>query len=694
MASAEETTRTDSAPAHDDRERRALGWMDRLLALSSLGLCALFAYTVLAEVSPEWGPLQREYGRLLAVDPSGKGARAPRGIQQIHVQPLELVDRCTSCHLGADKPRVASTGTRAVLAPHPGSMLELHPPERFGCSSCHDGQGRATSREKAHGREANWAEPLLLGRFVQASCAQCHARASAPRAPDLRVGIATMRRRNCAGCHVVPDLDEDRRFGPDLGRIAEKTSRDWVFAWLKRPAAQLAGARMPDFGLSDREAASLVAFLFSVPPPPRPPAAPVAGKGAEAGRALFSESRCITCHAVQGKGGTLAPELARVGSKLARPWLEGWLRDPKAHDPATIMPRFRLSEEQIGSIADYLGEEFEDEDAERWQRAAASALARDREASAGDGRKLALHYNCAGCHSIADLRPAKIGPEHTELGLKPVARIDFGAKASLPRTRLAYLREKLRDPRGFSKGLRMPRFDLSEEARESVLVTLLSFKDRRYPASVRAAGERRPWHGRPPPGPVGELVRELSCLECHALDGRGGTLAPDLSLEGSQVERPWLARYLAQPTTLRPSLTERMLQLRLRADEVGLLVEYLVAARRADGVKSARELFGAAGAPDPESALHGRRIFHERLSCPSCHATPHGARGYLGPDLSAVGSRLQPGWIYHQLLDPVRARPGSIEPRLGVSPADARALAAYLATLRAPPASAPTETSP
>jgi mono/diheme cytochrome c family protein len=673
----------------DPREQRALAVMDRLFALAGLALAALFVWTTAAELGPEWGPHQRAYARLLSSAPHARGLRAPQGIQQLHAQGLGLVDRCTSCHLGADKP--GSPPARAPLAPHPGSMHELHPPERFGCSSCHDGQGRATSKDKAHGLEANWGEPLLVGRTVQASCAQCHARATAPRAPDLRRGLAIMRRRNCAGCHQVPDLDggdgrqghpedDDRRFGPDLTRIAEKTTREWAFAWLKRPAAQLAGARMPDFGLSDTEAASLTKLLFAAPPPTSRPAT-LEERGApraEAGRALFSESRCISCHAVQRKGGTLAPELARVGSKVERRWLEGWLARPKAHDPGTIMPRFRLSAAEIAAVADYVMEEFEDEGADSWRAGSRAALAReDGRSSVAAGRKLALHYNCAGCHTIPGLKAAKIGPEHSELGVKPVARIDFGLKRSLPRTRLAYLREKLRDPRGFSKGLRMPRFDLDAEEREAVVVTLLSFKDRGYPPSVRAAGIRRPWLGRPPPGPVGELFRELSCLECHQLDGRGGTLAPDLSYEGSQVERTWLERFLKQPTTLRPSLIERMVQLRLRDDEVKLLVEYLASARRLDGVP-------LAPATDAASIAQGRRLFHERYACPSCHISPHGARGYLGPDLSAVGSRLQRGWIELQLLAPTRYRPQSIEPRLGVAPADARSLAAYLSTLRAP----------
>ena len=67
-----------------------------------------------------------------------------------------------------------------------------HPAEKFGCSSCHYGQGSGTSftdashspnnsktREewsKERGWEPNhmWDFPMLPHRFVEASCIKCH----------------------------------------------------------------------------------------------------------------------------------------------------------------------------------------------------------------------------------------------------------------------------------------------------------------------------------------------------------------------------------------------------------------------------------------------------------------------------------------------------------------------------------------
>jgi len=52
-----------------------------------------------------------------------------------------------------------------------------------------------------------------------------------------------------------------------------------------------------------------------------------------------------------------------------------------------------------------------------------------------------------------------------------------------------------------------------------------------------------------------------------------------------------------------------------------------------------------------------------------------------GPVLSAVGGRLQPGWIYQWMLDPQRFYENDMDDP-EATPEDALALTAYLTTLR------------
>jgi hypothetical protein len=90
----------------------------------------------------------------------------------------EQVDRCQTCHMGTD----AGTYTSAAIPkqfrthPHRSTLFGAHPVEKFGCTSCHQGQGRATDMlshsgwhlEEKHGKERwhfsgdhYWEDPLL-----------------------------------------------------------------------------------------------------------------------------------------------------------------------------------------------------------------------------------------------------------------------------------------------------------------------------------------------------------------------------------------------------------------------------------------------------------------------------------------------------------------------------------------------------
>ena len=67
----------------------------------------------------------------------------------------------------------------------------------------------------------------------------------------------------------------------------------------------------------------------------------------------------------------------------------------------------------------------------------------------------------------------------------------------------------------------------------------------------------------------------------------------------------------------------------------------------------------------------------------SCHiVNTKTDKGYVGPTLTQVGSRLNASWIYNWLKNPQALRPGVIEPNFNMSDEDARALTAFLMTQR------------
>lgn len=96
---------------------------------------------------------------------------------------------------------------------------------------------------------------------------------------------------------------------------------------------------------------------------------------------------------------------------------------------------------------------------------------------------------------------------------------------------------------------------------------------------------------------------------------------------------------------------------------------------------------GAGGAAD---SVRGQQLLAQ-YQCGSCHAIPGvpAASGKLGPTLQAFGKRSyiagqipnRPDALVRWIVEPASLVPGTTMPSMGVSVADARAMAAYLGTL-------------
>jgi len=77
----------------------------------------------------------------------------------------------------------------------------------------------------------------------------------------------------------------------------------------------------------------------------------------------------------------------------------------------------------------------------------------------------------------------------------------------------------------------------------------------------------------------------------------------------------------------------------------------------------------------------GRQLFYSKYACQSCHIVDAKAdKGYIGPTLTAVGSRLTAAWVYHWLKNPQALRPGTTEPNRNMSDEEATSLTAFLMT--------------
>ena len=106
------------------------------------------------------------------------------------------------------------------------------------------------------------------------------------------------------------------------------------------------------------------------------------------------------------------------------------------------------------------------------------------------------------------------------------------------------------------------------------------------------------------------------------------------------------------------------------------------------GVDRPPQLDGRVSIGDP---ARGRELI-ERYSCGSCHMVPgvEGARGLVGPPLIHWANRRYiageventPEHLVTWLTVPQSVEPGTAMPNMGVTDGQARAMAAYLYTLR------------
>jgi nitric oxide reductase subunit C len=164
---------------------------------------------------------------------------------------------------------------------------------------------------------------------------------------------------NCNDCHTI--LGIGGYYAPDVTKVMNYRDADWVKRFLKDPEKVWPNARkMPNLHVTDQEATDVVAFLTWVNGidtnqwPPKPMVASAVTSLAP-GEAIYKAQGCSACHTIAGVGGKVGPDLSSVGKKRDKEWIEQQLRDPKSHNPQSIMPSFtKLSEKDLDDLAAYL----------------------------------------------------------------------------------------------------------------------------------------------------------------------------------------------------------------------------------------------------------------------------------------------------------------------------------------------------
>jgi mono/diheme cytochrome c family protein len=406
--------------------------MKKTLLISSVGVVILVIYAALAQNEwTEYVTHQKAYRDfLVSIDPD---AEYPIKMRHLVLPTMNRIDRCVTCHVGMEDPRAKDLPH--PLKTHPGDYLAKHNIQSVGCTSCHDGQGRATSKIEAHAnRFGHWEAKRLPRTFIQATCVRCHSADAPVMKPQYLAGRALFTSQGCLGCHKLNG--KGGHLGPDLTELAsasthmkmprpearhalvEKFGGDvnlaYIYESITQPKAQPVESKMFNYDLDETQAMALTIYLKSlasskVPDILQKSGEPVIQPG---GGDLFA-AYCSACHGPDGMG-TQQKELQEIGPAVAHSSflaiVEPEFLDYKIfYSGSKTMPAWGkaggLTDKEISKVAGYLlGSKSQPASMETVKRT---------EGVTRFGRVI-FNSRCASCHGVdGEYETDLIGPTVT-----------------------------------------------------------------------------------------------------------------------------------------------------------------------------------------------------------------------------------------------------------------------------------------
>lgn len=462
------------------------------------------------------------------------------------------VDRCTTCHIAIDDPRFEDHFQPLKTHPYSASLGDYeiegrwerrHKFSDFGCTVCHDGQGRGLEEVYSHGEDHYWPMPLLgyvthegwneefrdqlLGiEYMEANCAQCHTDEDFPGTEQVSHGRELYFQKGCYGCHRIEGLSEST-LGPDLSESGEQFTLGYLWESIVEPRANLATSFMPRFELSDAEVRALVIFLKSrkglnytetqldlfrarlegraVDGRSSVEEAVVAEEDIEMlGARLIEERACLACHKMGERDGKVAPDLSFEGLIRDEQWLMEHFRNPRSLVSDSIMPTFRWPDQDFRAMTAHLLGRTEPPSFETPHEAYQELCARCHgENGAGDG-PTSLYLD----PSPRDLSKASF------MNSKPVERFAASIRDGVPGTSMPPWRNVLNE-------------EQTQDLLDYVLDTFLT--EPRREIKARDLPDTSPVAMSDESVARGEEIYLSRCTGCHGLkaDGKGPN-SPDM----------------------------------------------------------------------------------------------------------------------------------------------------------------------
>ncbi len=331
-----------------------------------------------------------------------------------------------------------------------------------------------------------------------------------------------------------------------------------------------------------------------------------------AGSRVFGTRGCVKCHAVNGVGGTVGPDLGRISDRhsffdlAASLWNHLPRMAGRMRQLGIVRPR--LDEKETGDLIAFLY----------------TLNYFDPKGDARAGERLFTDKQCIVCHQVGS-SGGVVGPA-----------LDFVGQYGSPIFVAAALwnhgpamSEAMRE-----RGIDRPTFKGAE------ILDLIE-----YLKTASMSPVSGPLHVLPGRAERGaRLFTDKRCAECHSASGRGGRVGPDLAERGVGLS---LTQFAAAMWNKAPAMTAAMGRLglaipHLEADEMADLVAYLYSVR----------YFAVRGEP-----TSGAKVL-ATSGCLACHG-----RGKVATDLTLVRGLDSPAKVIaglwnHSFIDDARADRG------------------------------------
>ncbi|OED37034.1 hypothetical protein AB834_02270 [PVC group bacterium (ex Bugula neritina AB1)] len=440
----------------------------------------------------------------------------------------------------------------------------------------------------------------------------------------------------CYGCHNTLESQSSprdlsfkglaREHGPSLVHLGSKTNEKWLFNWLKDPVSYHSDSAMPNFRLSDQEAADIAAHLSS-----------------EVDQNLSRKEIPKTDETILnqitsdflGKTNTENQTMEKLGNMS--------LEEKSLYTGEKLFLHY-------GCASCHEHEKFEHQ----------NILPIGPELN-GIASKPLSQLDFGHLHDI------------------PHTRYDWlFRKIKNPRI---FDHGKILNP--LEKSI-MPNYGFSDKEAEAIVTVLMGFVNRDAGVKIPEKTTKKETleKGR-------KLIRRLNCTGCHLLENQGGALQPsiedwlvtyqgktsndakalsasfsppNLIGEGKKVHSDWLFEFLHDPTPIRPWLTVRMPSYHLEESEWNTLVSYF------SYLDDTGNLFSHK-AVDPDTELYhkGKLLASpDYFDCGNCHIQgdkmPAGSPDRWAPNFSLAKKRLKPEWLKQWIYDPQSLLPGTKMP--------------------------------